>query len=106
MYQENDLKRIPDLKALAPKDFAAWVNLDAIVGRPDGKVPAKYRELIAVAVAHTTQCPYCIQVHTKNAKKQGATKEEVAEAIFVAAALRSSGAAAHGAMALRFYDET
>jgi len=59
-----------------------------------------------VAVAHTTQCPYCIQVHTQNAKKQGATKEEVAEAIFVAAALRSSGAAAHGAMALRFYDET
>jgi AhpD family alkylhydroperoxidase len=106
MYQENDLKHIPDLKALAPKDFAAWANLDGIVGRQDGKVPAKFRELIAVAVAHTTQCPYCIQVHTQNAKKQGATKEEVAEAIFVAAALRSSGAAAHGAMALRFYDET
>ena len=106
MYQENDLKRIPDMKALAPKDFTAWANLDGIVGRQDGKVPAKYRELIAIAVAHTTQCPYCILVHTKNAKKQGATKEEVAEAIFVAAAIRTSGAAAHGAMSMRFYDET
>jgi AhpD family alkylhydroperoxidase len=106
MYQENDLKRIPDLKALAPKDFSAWVNLDAIVGRQDGRIRAKDRELIAVAVAHTAQCPCCIQVHTKNARKQGASKEELAEAIFVAAALRSSGAAAaHGAMALRFYDE-
>jgi AhpD family alkylhydroperoxidase len=105
MYQDSDLKRIPELKALAPADFTAWVNLDAITGRKDGKVPQKVRELIAVAVAHTTQCPYCIKVHTKNARKAGASKEEVAEAIFIAAAIRSSGAAAHGAMALRYYDE-
>lgn len=105
MYQDNDLKRIPELKALAPADFTAWVNLDAITARKDGKIPHKVRELIAVAVAHTTQCPYCIKVHTKNAKKAGASKEEVAEAIFVAAAIRSSGAAAHGAMALRYYEE-
>jgi AhpD family alkylhydroperoxidase len=104
MYQDNDLKHIGELKALAPVEFTAWVNLDAITGRKDGKVPHKVRELIAVAVAHTTQCPYCIKVHTQNAKKAGASKEEVAEAIFIAAALRSSGAAAHGAMALRYYD--
>ena len=104
MYQDNDLKRIPELKALAPADFNAWVNLDAITGRKDGRVPHKVRELIAVAVAHTTQCPYCIKVHTQNAKKAGASKEEVAEAIFVAAAIRSSGAAAHGAMARRYFD--
>lgn len=104
MYQENDLKRIGELKSLAPADFTAWVNLDAITTRKDGKIPHKMRELIAVAVAHTTQCPYCIKVHTQNAKKAGASKEEVAEAIFLAAALRSSGAAAHGAMALRYYD--
>ena len=93
------------MKALAPSDFAAWVNLDRIVGRQDGRVPRKYRELIAIAVAHTTQCPYCIEVHTKAAKRAGASKEEVAEAILLAAAIRSSGAAAHGSMALRFYDE-
>jgi AhpD family alkylhydroperoxidase len=103
--QTNDLKRLGEMKALAPEDFTAWVNLDKIVSRKDGKVPVKYRELIAVAVAHTTQCPYCIEVHTKAAKKAGASKEEVTEAIFVAAAIRSSGAAAHGSMAMRFYDE-
>ena len=67
--QEHDLKRLGEMKALAPEDFTAWVNLDKIVSRQDGKVPRKYRELIAVAVAHTTQCPYCIEVHTKAAKK-------------------------------------
>jgi len=49
--------------------------------------------LIALAVAHTTQCVYCIEVHTKNAKKAGASKEEVVEAVFLAAALRAGGAA-------------
>ena len=104
-YEENDLKRLGEMKALAPEEFTAWANLDGIVGRKDGKIPRKYRELIAIAVAHTTQRPYCIEVHTKGAKKAGASKEEVAEAILLAAALRSSGAAAHGSMALRLYDE-
>lgn len=105
MYQADDLKRLGEMKTLAPHDFEAWVNLDRITGRKDGAVSNKVRELIAIAVAHTTQCPYCIQVHIKNAKKAGATKAEVAEAIFVAAALRAGGAAAHGGMAMRFYDE-
>lgn len=105
MHQPNDLKRLAEMQELAPQDFAAWVNLDRITGRQDGKISNKYRELIAVAVAHTTQCPYCIQVHTKAAKKAGATKAEVAEAVFVAAALRAGGAAAHGGMAMRFFDE-
>jgi AhpD family alkylhydroperoxidase len=105
MYREDDLNRIGGLKALAPQEFTAWVNLDNVVGRKDGKVPQKYRELMAVAVAHSTQCPYCIKIHTQAAKKAGATKEEVAEAIFVSAAIRAGGAAAHGSMALRYYDE-
>ena len=79
--------------------------LDGIVGREDGKIPRKYRELIAVAVAHTTQCVYCIEVHTKNAKKAGASKEEVVEAVLLAAALRAGGAAAHGTLAMKFYDQ-
>ena len=104
-HDENDLKLLRDMKALAPYEFQAWVALDGIVGREDGKIPRKHRELIAVAVAHTTQCVYCIEVHTKNAKKAGASKEEVTEAILLAAALRSSGAAAHGALAMKFYDQ-
>jgi alkylhydroperoxidase/carboxymuconolactone decarboxylase family protein YurZ len=47
---------------------------------------------------------YCIEVHTRNAKKAGASREEVAEAVLVAAALRAGGAAAHGTLAMKFYD--
>src|SRR5579862_6722696 len=104
-HDENDLKLLREMKALAPEEFKAWAGLDAIVGREDGKIPRKYRELIAVAVAHTTQCVYCIEVHTKNAKRAGASKEEVAESVLLAAALRAGGAAAHGTLAMKFYDQ-
>jgi AhpD family alkylhydroperoxidase len=104
-HDEGDLKLLKDMSKLAPEDFKAWANLDAIVGRENGKIPRKYRELIALAVAHTTQCVYCIEVHTKNAKRAGVTKEEVAEAVLLAAALRAGGAAAHGALAMKFYDQ-
>jgi AhpD family alkylhydroperoxidase len=104
-HDENDLKLLREMKALAPAEFQAWAALDGMVAREDGKIPRKYRELIAVAVAHTTQCVYCIEVHTKSAKKAGASKEEVAEALLLAAALRSSGAAAHGTLAMKFYDQ-
>lgn len=103
-HDTDDLKRMREFAQLAPKEFEAWLNLDRIVGRDDGKIPRKYRELIAIAVAHTTQCVYCIDVHVKAAKKQGATREEVAEAVFLAAALRAGGAAAHGTLALKSYD--
>jgi AhpD family alkylhydroperoxidase len=104
-HDEGDGKLLGQMKELAPEDFKAWVGLNRIVGREDGKIPRKYRELIAVAVAHTTQCVYCIEFHTKAAKKSGATKEEVAEAVILAAALRASGAVAHGALALKFFDQ-
>ena len=75
------------------------------MGRDDGSIPRKYRELIALAVACTTQCPYCLDVHTKNAKKAGATREEVTEAAFLAAALRAGAAVTHGALALKLFDK-
>ena len=94
MYHDSDLQHIGDLKTFAPVELTAWVNLDNIVGRKDGRIPNKYRELMAIAVAHSTQCVFCIKVHTTAAKKAGASKEEVAEAVFVSAALRAGGAAA------------
>ena len=103
-HDSEDLKRLREFKTLAPTEFKAWVGLEMTVGREDGRIPQKYRELIAIACAHVTQCPYCIDNHVKNAKKAGATKEEVSEAIFIAAALRAGAAAAHGAMALKLYD--
>ncbi|HET8727649.1 MAG TPA: carboxymuconolactone decarboxylase family protein [Alphaproteobacteria bacterium] len=66
----------------------------------DGALPAKTKQLIAVAVAHVTQCPYCIKGHTKAALRHGATSEELMEAIWVAAEMRAGGAYAHSALAI------
>jgi AhpD family alkylhydroperoxidase len=101
----EDLRLLKQMRQLAPADFDAWLGLNNIVGREDGAIPTKYRELIALAVAVTTQCPYCIEAHAKAARAAGATREEVVESAFVAAALRAGGAATHGAMALKFFDK-
>ncbi|MBX9627463.1 MAG: carboxymuconolactone decarboxylase family protein, partial [Gemmataceae bacterium] len=61
----------------------------------DGAIPAKYKELMAVAVALTTQCPYCIDIHARKARAAGCTDAELAEAGLVAAALRAGGAITH-----------
>ena len=104
-HDPADLKLLKEMKQLAPNDFGAWVGLDKIVGREDGTIPRKYRELIALAVACTTQCPYCLEVHAKAAKAAGATREEVVEASLLAAALRAGAAATHGLMALKLFDQ-
>jgi AhpD family alkylhydroperoxidase len=104
-HDVGDLRLIKEMGKLAPTEFGAWVGLDKIVGREDGAIPRKYRELIALGVAVTTQCPYCIEVHSKAAKKAGASREEIVESSLIAAALRAGGAATHGAMALKFYDQ-
>ncbi|MEO6990931.1 MAG: carboxymuconolactone decarboxylase family protein [Candidatus Baltobacteraceae bacterium] len=103
-HERADLTLLPKFKELAPMEFAGFVELDSIVGRTDGAIPAKYRELMAIAVACTTQCPYCLDVHTKKAKAAGATREEVAETVFIAAALRAGAAVTHGALALKLFD--
>jgi AhpD family alkylhydroperoxidase len=103
-HDADDLKKIGELKTLAPDAFRGFVELDKIVGREDGAIPRKYRELIALAVACTTQCPYCLDVHTRGAKKAGASREEVAEAALLAAALRAGAAATHGLLALKLFD--
>ena len=66
----------------------------------DGALPEKTKQLIAVAVAHTTQCPYCIRGHTRAAQRHGATENELMEAIWVAAEMRAGGAYAHSVIAL------
>jgi len=104
-HDPADLRFLKQMGKLAPNEFTAWLNLDKIVAREDGAIPRKYRELIALAVACTTQCPYCIEVHVKAAKAAGASREEVTESSLLAAALRAGGAATHGAMALKFYEQ-
>jgi AhpD family alkylhydroperoxidase len=89
---------------LAPKVDAAFRAFnDAAFA--DSALPMKTKQLIAVAAAHVTQCPYCIRGHTRAALKAGATREEIMEAIWVAAEMRAGAAYAHSALALDAMDE-
>lgn len=65
-----------------------------------GALPAKTKQIIAVAAAHLTQCPYCIRGHTKAALREGAKAEELMEAIWVAAEMQAGAAYAHSLLAL------
>ncbi|MCC6714205.1 MAG: carboxymuconolactone decarboxylase family protein [Gammaproteobacteria bacterium] len=89
---------------LAPEIDAAFKAFSARVFAP-GALPVKAKQLIAVAVAHVTQCPYCIRGHTKAALRAGATREELMEAIWVAAEMRAGGAYAHSTLALNVMEE-
>jgi AhpD family alkylhydroperoxidase len=66
----------------------------------NGALTIKTKQLIAVAVAHVTQCPYCIRGHTKAAMREGATREELMEAIWVAAEMRAGAAFTHSVLVL------
>lgn len=99
MYDMANIKKLKTLKELAPDGMAAFAAFDAAAMK-DGVIPAKTKELIALAVAFTTQCPYCIEIHAKKAKSLGCTEAEIAEVTLVAAALRAGGAVTHGTHAL------
>ena len=100
MYDRNKLAKMGTLAELAPEAFKAFVAFDEAVVR-GGVIPLKYKELIAIAVALTTQCPYCIEIHTQKARNAGATDKELAETTLIAAALRAGGAVTHGTHALQ-----
>lgn len=104
-YQHaTDLALVPELLALAPAEGKTFLAFNHAAGRADGAIPLKYRELIALGVALTTQCAYCIDTHTRHAREAGATKQEIAEAAFVAAAVRAGGTLAHALLSLRLHD--
>lgn len=86
-------------RQLAPGIHEAFDNFSH-AAFAEGALPEKTKQLIAVAVAHTTQCPYCITGHTRLARRKGATPEEIMEAIWVAAEMRAGGAYAHATLAL------
>jgi len=94
MYDMKHLTKLAKLGELAPDAWKAFRAFDEAAFK-DGAIPLKYKELIAVAVALTTQCPYCIEIHAKKAKKAGATEQELAETSLVTAALRAGGAVTH-----------
>ncbi len=99
MYDVKNLAKFQRLGELTPEAFKAFVAFDK-AALEDGAIPARTKELMAVAVALTTQCPYCIEIHSKKARKLGATEQELAETTLVAAALRAGAAMTHGTHAL------
>ena len=99
MYNKENLVKLKKMNELAPEVMKAfWAFDKAAVA--EGAIPVKYKELIAVAVAMTTQCPYCIDIHANNARKAGASEAEIVEATMVAASLRAGGAVTHATHAL------
>ena len=99
MYSKENLKKLKKMDDLAPELMKAfWAFDKAAVAA--GAIPVKYKELIAVAVALTTQCPYCIAIHSGNARKAGANDTELTEAAMVAASLRAGAAVTHATHAL------
>ena len=95
MYDMTHLTKLKKLGELAPDAWKGFVAFDEAAFK-GGVIPLKDKELMAVAVALTTQCPYCIEIHTKRARAAGCTEAELAEAVMVAAALRAGGAVTHG----------
>ena len=86
-------------ESLAPEIHDAFQDFSRAVFKA-GALDEKTKQLVAVAVAHTTQCPYCIAGHSKLARRKGASDEEIMEAIWVAAEMRAGGAYAHSTIAL------
>jgi AhpD family alkylhydroperoxidase len=99
MYSKENLARLKKLDSLAPQVMKAFWAFD-MATVVDGAIPIKYKELIAVAVALTTQCPYCIDIHSGNARKVGASDAEMIEAAMIAAALRAGAVVTHATHAL------
>src|SRR5262245_29027047 len=95
MYAITNLNKLAHVAELVPETMEAFKAYDK-AALADGAIPKKYKELMAIAIALTTQCPYCIEVHRQQAVDAGVTEAELAEAVHVAAALRAGAAVTHG----------
>ena len=103
MYDMKNLAKLKLLDANAAQGMKAFWAFDK-AAMAEGAIPVKYKELMALAVAFTTQCPYCIEVHSNQARSAGASDQEIAEAVVVAAALRAGAAVTHGMHAMKAHE--
>lgn len=99
MYDMKNLAKLKSIDANAPDGMKAFVAFDK-AAMAAGAIPVKYKELMALAVALTTQCPYCIEIHSNQARTAGATDQEIAEVVIIAAALRAGATITHGTHAI------
>jgi AhpD family alkylhydroperoxidase len=94
MFDMKNLANLQKLDQAAPSAMKAFWAFDK-AAFAEGALSAQQKQLIAVAVALTTQCPYCIELHTKAARDAGASDAQLSEAALVAAAIRAGGAVTH-----------
>lgn len=99
MYEMKHLSKMKTLEINAPEAMRAFVAFDKIA-LAEGAIPGKYKELTALAVTFTTQCPYCIELHSNKARELGASDTEIAEVVLIAAALRAGASITHGTHAM------
>jgi AhpD family alkylhydroperoxidase len=99
MYDLKNLAKLKTIEANAPEGMKSFWAFDK-AAMAEGAIPVKYKELMALAVAFTTQCPYCIDIHAKKARAAQATEQEIAEVVLIAAALRAGAAITHGTHAV------
>lgn len=94
-YNPDDLKKFGNIgefqESLAKKFFAYYGEVFA-----EGALTAREKSLIALAVAHAVQCPYCIDAYTSDTLEKGCTEEQMMEAVHVAAAIRGGASLVHG----------
>ena len=103
MYDMKNLAKLKIIEASAPEGMKAFWAFDK-AAMAAGAIPVKYKELMALAVAFTTQCPYCIEIHSGRARAAGVSDQEISEAVLVAAALRAGAAVTHGTHAIQAHE--
>ncbi|WP_433945059.1 carboxymuconolactone decarboxylase family protein [Paenibacillus sp. SN-8-1] len=104
-YDSSNLKKVPELIRLAPQAAQTFLAFENEVYHELHSIPVKTKELIALAVAHVTGCPYCIDVHTQKFKSLGGTREEMFEAVLVATSTRAGAVLSHATHSLLAFDE-
>ena len=103
-YKKEDVRKLNVLAQLVPDTMQALVEVNDKVFQ-EGALSTKTKELIAIAVAHVTSCAYCIDIHTKNALRSGASEEEIAESIMVGVVMKASSALSHSVIAVNAIDD-
>lgn len=105
-HESSDSKYAEKMHQVAPKTIDALMNFNqAVFEETDSSLDRRTKELIAVAVAATTQCPYCIDMHVRAAHEAGADEAQVAAAVMISSLLRAGGSFSHGWMAMKIMED-
>lgn len=94
-YKPEDLKKFEEISDFGPELAEKFFNYYSSVFE-EGALSAREKALIALAVSHTVQCPYCIDAYTTESLEKGASEEQMMEAVHVASAIRGGSSLVHG----------